>query len=127
MQNTILARNTDLGGEAPNCSQSSGAAFMSGDHNLFGTLKGCVVALPLSDHDVFPVSHPHLAALADNGGFTQTVALKKGSAAINHGSPAHPGSGGGACVRLDQRGVKRPQGPRCDIGAYERKHRRHHR
>jgi hypothetical protein len=57
---------------------------------------------------------PKLAsALASNGGPTQTLALLDGSPAINH----LPTS---ACpVATDQRGVSRPQGPACDIGAFE--------
>ena len=51
-----------------------------------------------------------LGKLATNGGPTKTVALKKGSRAINHAGPDAP--------ELDQRGVKRGKKP--DIGAYER-------
>lgn len=66
-----------------------------------------------------------LAKLRSNGGPTLTHALRKGSAAINHGAPQTPGSAGG-CPKTDQRGVGRRKGGRCDIGAYERKRRRHH-
>jgi Right handed beta helix region len=57
---------------------------------------------------------PKLAsALASNGGATQTLALLSGSPAIDH----IPTS---ACtLSTDQRGVSRPQGPACDIGAFE--------
>ena len=60
---------------------------------------------------------PGLAALADNGGFTQTMMLFAGSPAINAGDAA-------SCANpyvnnLDQRGVTRLQGSSCDIGAYE--------
>jgi predicted outer membrane repeat protein len=48
--------------------------------------------------------------LADNGGLTRTHALLAGSPAIDTGAPC-PGS--------DQRGVARPLGAGCDIGAYE--------
>jgi hypothetical protein len=57
---------------------------------------------------------PRLAALADNGGPTQTQALEAGSPAID----AVPASSAG-CAATDQRGVSRPQGGGCDIGAYE--------
>ncbi|MCQ3947989.1 MAG: hypothetical protein DPW21_15050, partial [Anaerolineae bacterium] len=53
-----------------------------------------------------------LGPLANNGGFTQTHALLAGSAAIDAGDDA-------ACPATDQRGVARPQGAHCDIGAYE--------
>jgi hypothetical protein len=56
---------------------------------------------------------PLLGALADNGGPTQTRALNTGSPAIDAGNS-------GACPATDQRGVSRPQGGGCDIGAYER-------
>jgi predicted outer membrane repeat protein len=55
---------------------------------------------------------PKLGALADNGGSTQTMALLPGSAAIDAGDDS-------ACPTTDQRGVVRPQGAHCDMGAYE--------
>jgi hypothetical protein len=54
-----------------------------------------------------------LAALANNGGGTDTHALNEGSAAIDGGD-------GGNCRPADQRGVSRPQRGGCDIGAFER-------
>lgn len=60
---------------------------------------------------------PNLAPLADNGGFNQTAALISGSTAIDAGDAA---SCAAAPVNgLDQRGVSRPQGAGCDLGAYE--------
>ena len=64
-----------------------------------------------------------LAALAKNGGPTQTMALLAGSPAIDAGNPAKPGSGKGACELTDQRGITRPVDGAgkaiCDIGAFE--------
>ncbi|MGQ0501927.1 MAG: choice-of-anchor Q domain-containing protein, partial [Panacagrimonas sp.] len=54
----------------------------------------------------------NLGPLQDNGGPTQTYALLAGSAAIDAGIAS-------ACTGTDQRGVIRPQGPACDIGAFE--------
>ena len=60
---------------------------------------------------------PNLGSLASNGGPTQTIALLPGSIAINAGDNT-------TCTvspisNLDQRGIARPNGPHCDIGAYE--------
>ena len=59
-----------------------------------------------------------LAPLADNGGPTKTHALLPNSNAIDGGDDetcaAEPIDG------VDQRGIERPQGARCDIGAFER-------
>ena len=55
---------------------------------------------------------PLLAPLANNGGATLTMALGTGSPAINAGDDTR-------CEPTDQRGVLRPQGVHCDIGAYE--------
>ena len=52
-----------------------------------------------------------LGPLADNGGPTQTHALGQGSVAIN--------AAAGSCLINDQRGVHRPQGADCDVGAFE--------
>jgi hypothetical protein len=122
-QNTIIARNFDhsSGAKAPDC--SGPGTLISGGHNLIGDDLGCTFTAASGDQvgtSGSPIN-PLLVALANNGGFTKTMALKSGSPAINHGSPLRPGSGGTACAAKDQRGVKRPQGPRCDIGAYERK------
>ena len=48
--------------------------------------------------------------LQDNGGPTNTIALRNGSIAINAGSTT---------LATDQRGVARPQGSAPDIGAFE--------
>jgi predicted outer membrane repeat protein len=60
---------------------------------------------------------PKLLPLEDNGGRTKTHALLAGSPAINRGDnqvcQAAP------INNKDQRGVARPVGARCDVGAYE--------
>jgi hypothetical protein len=53
-----------------------------------------------------------LGLLQNNGGPTQTHALLAGSAAIDTAVLAN-------CPATDQRGISRPQGGQCDIGAYE--------
>ena len=60
---------------------------------------------------------PMLDALADNGGPTETMALQSGSPAIDAGDDATCAAA--PVNNLDQRGEPRPQGPHCDIGAYE--------
>jgi hypothetical protein len=53
-----------------------------------------------------------IGPLANNGGATLTHALLDGSPAIDAAT--------GACVSSDQRGVGRPVGGACDVGAYEK-------
>jgi hypothetical protein len=60
-----------------------------------------------------PKRNPLLGPLAFNGGPTETEALLAGSPAIDAGAAD-------GCPQYDQRGVVRPQGAGCDIGAYER-------
>lgn len=55
---------------------------------------------------------PLLSPLANNGGPTLTHALKCDSPAIDVADAAY-------CPATDQRGVERPQGDGCDIGAFE--------
>jgi predicted outer membrane repeat protein len=57
-------------------------------------------------------TEPMLGTLGNYGGFTQTIPLLSGSSAIDAGNDAN-------CPATDQRGVTRPQGSHCDIGAYE--------
>lgn len=58
-----------------------------------------------------PSVDPRLLPLADNGGQTLTHALAGDSPARDQG--------GSACPIVDQRGIARPQGAACDVGAYE--------
>jgi CSLREA domain-containing protein len=55
---------------------------------------------------------PLIADLHFNGASTMTHALFHGSPALNSGDLD-------TCIAEDQRGVSRPEGPRCDRGAYE--------
>lgn len=96
--NSIIAAST-LGG---NC---AGAVVDQG-HNIDFAGGGCPAGFVHSD--------PLLGALQSNGGPTQTMALASSSSAVDQ----VPVSGTG-CPAIDQRGVSRPQGPACDIGAYE--------
>ncbi|MCJ7695714.1 MAG: CSLREA domain-containing protein [Anaerolineaceae bacterium] len=57
-------------------------------------------------------NNPNLGALVNNGGFTQTMALPETSPAVDQGHVTY-------CETEDQRGVVRPSGPGCDLGAYE--------
>ncbi len=70
--------------------------------------------------DVQNGADPSLGALGANGGPTNTQVPNTGSPLIN----AIPDPGGGCpkspvTITTDQRGVIRPQGPGCDIGAVE--------
>jgi hypothetical protein len=60
--------------------------------------------------------HALLGPLTDNGGPTQTAKPAKHSDAVDKIPSGTAGCTSGA---TDQRGVARPQGPRCDIGAVE--------
>jgi CSLREA domain-containing protein len=104
--NTIIAGNTSTRG--PGDCNVQDMIIQSAGHNLDsdGT---CFLTAPGD----LPKHNPLLGPLADNGGPTETQALLRGSPAIDAGAI-------GGCPQYDQRGVARPQGPGCDIGAYER-------
>ncbi len=58
-------------------------------------------------------ANPKLASLANNGGATPTLLPAADSPAIDAGADDD-------CAETDQRGISRPQGAGCDIGAVER-------
>ncbi len=126
IQNSIIAGNFDTPGNAgggtvnPDCS----GAFSSQGFNLIGRNEGCSGFTNGAGGDkvgsgASPIN-PLLGPLANFGGPTLTRVLLPGSPAINAGNPLPPGGGGFACAGTDQRGVTRPQGAACDIGAVER-------
>ena len=104
-RSTLLARNGDA-----NC---GGTATDPVD-----SIAGMIDELALPSCNVinqdptvnFVVADARVAVLAGNGGLTFTHALLADSPAIDKGV---------VCPQDDQRGVARPQGAACDIGAYE--------
>ncbi len=100
LDNTIVSNN-----DGDNCTDVPSDA--SKGHNLSddGT---CVFT---SIGDITKVD-ANLGPLQDNGGPTLTHALLDGSPAIDAGNDT-------ACPATDQRGITRPRGAHCDIGAYE--------
>ncbi len=102
LANSIVANQTSGG----DCSSLSGSITSSGSNLESATSCGFTGTGDLQN------SNPLLGPLADNGVPTMTHALLPGSPAINAGNNA-------TCESTDQRGVIRPQGVNCDIGAYE--------
>lgn len=92
----------------------SGGTFTSLGYNI-GSAGSC----PLVAVGDSMMTNPLLGPLQDNGGPTPTHALQSTSPALNAGSPETPGSSATACELTDQRGLSRPQGSTCDIGALE--------
>jgi CSLREA domain-containing protein len=105
--NTIVANNPTGG----NC---GGPVTTDGGYNIEdGTTCGFTAATSHSNMD--PQLDP--AGLVSNGGPTATIALLSGSPAIDVIPPGTNACGTG--VTTDQRGVPRPFGTGCDVGAYE--------
>jgi hypothetical protein len=98
---------SDGAGGGANCSGTN--AMTDGGYNIDSGTSCGFATNALTDTD------PMLGPLASNGGPTQTMALQSGSPAID----AIPSAVSGCSGSTDQRGVTRPQGPKCDIGAFE--------
>jgi uncharacterized repeat protein (TIGR01451 family) len=117
LKNTILAN----GGTAGNCGLSSGITTSYG-HNLSDDASCSSVLTATSDQNGVPAGLDP-SGLHDNGGPTNTIAILSTSLALN-AIPVSPTNyctliDGVTAIATDQRGVARPQGPACDIGAYE--------
>ena len=99
LANTLVALS--LGGD--NCA----AAVTSTGYNLSSDSScGLSATGDISNTD------PLLGPLSNNGGATLTRSLLPNSPALDAGNDAN-------CPSVDQRGIARPQGDHCDIGAYE--------
>ncbi|MDY7080299.1 MAG: right-handed parallel beta-helix repeat-containing protein [Chloroflexota bacterium] len=108
------------GNAAADGREAHGSGGMYADnYNLFGFDGDAgVTGLTLGPTDIVPEAGVQVSDildtnLADNGGDTETHALVSGSPAVD----AIPSAVCG--VSTDQRGVSRPQGTDCDIGAFE--------
>jgi LPXTG-site transpeptidase (sortase) family protein len=100
IRNTIISNPSEADCQGP-------IAVTDGGNNIeLGSTCGFIAAGSLQNTD------PLLGPLVNNGGPTQTRELLTGSPAIDTANPA-------LCPSADQRGVSRPQGAVCDIGAFE--------
>ncbi|MFN8633042.1 MAG: choice-of-anchor Q domain-containing protein [Chloroflexota bacterium] len=97
-KNTLIANNT-----GKNC---TGAIATQG--NNLDSDNSCGLTGPGD----LPAKPAQIGPLANNGGPTQTHALLASSPALDGGTNT-------GCPSMDQRGQPRPQGARCDIGAFE--------
>jgi hypothetical protein len=104
LQNSIIASNGRQGVE--NVLLYSGAALTSAGHNLTSS------AGPFTATGDLTNTNPLLGTLGNYGGPVLTLPLLPGSPAIDAGDDT-------ACPPTDARGTHRPQGPHCDMGAYE--------
>jgi predicted outer membrane repeat protein len=102
IQNTIL-----WGNSAPN-----GAQIYNGGSGSVPVISDSVIQDGYANGTNIITTDPLLGPLGTYGGFAETIPLQAYSSAIDTGNDTN-------CPVTDQRGVVRPQGSHCDIGAYE--------
>ncbi|MBI3148134.1 MAG: right-handed parallel beta-helix repeat-containing protein [Betaproteobacteria bacterium] len=137
-EGTLTVRNSTLSGNGASGTGAVGGTLWSSDDGTYPTVNlvnsvlantSTPAALECGRED--PLNHilnvtnsriedgscgqpasadPQLGPLANNGGLTLTLLPAAGSPLIDAGA---------ACLATDQRGIVRPQGPACDIGAVE--------
>lgn len=105
IRNTIVAGNT-----APSAADCSGTLSSAG-YNLIQNTAGCTIGGDTTGN--LTGLDPRLGTLQNNGGNSLTRALLLDSPALEAGPPNCPPPD------TDQRGVSRPRGVACDIGAFE--------
>lgn len=96
---------TPVGSDGYNL-DSDGTCVLTGTADQFGTVSA-------------PKATGLAETLASNGGATQTDALAATGPAIDYIPASACTDDQGAFVTVDQRGLTRPSGQGCDIGAYE--------
>jgi hypothetical protein len=114
----VTLKGSLIWGNTGNDVYDAGGSFSSLGSNLIGTTDPTTLAATFVETgDQTGVIDAKIGALALNSpGHTPTFALLTGSPAIDAGTCT---DNAGATLTTDQRGVSRPQGSTCDIGAYE--------
>ena len=102
---SILANSVANSAAAMDCHRS-GAGSVAITNSLLEVNTVCTGGTPL------PPADPALGLLASNGGPTQTMAITTISPAYNAALSCNS-------IVTDQRGIARPQGGACDLGAFE--------
>ncbi|MGE0820869.1 MAG: choice-of-anchor Q domain-containing protein [Candidatus Binatia bacterium] len=119
LDNSIITHSIDsvTGAFADACSLTG--IPLGGTNNMIGTFpstdSACNPTASFNKGAVFGLA----VTLQNNGGPTATHALDLTSTAIDAGFGNCPGPILGTLLMTDQRGIPRPQGATCDIGAVE--------
>jgi hypothetical protein len=108
---TMAAHGREINSTATVTADNFNLFGANGDPRVVGFTPGLTDIVPARGVRVRKI----LERLKDNGGPTKTHALKPGSPALDVIPFTDP-----SCAGKDQRGVNRPQGTGCDIGAVER-------
>lgn len=114
----VLNRTLISGNKGSTAAEFYGGATVNADNfNVFGFSGNAGVSgFSPGATDIVPsvaLAKVLNTTLANNGGPTRTHALVSGSPAVNAVDAGCPPPG------TDQRGIKRPQGAACDVGAFE--------
>jgi len=103
LENSIVAENINIGGSHSDCTGN----VTSAGHNLIGNTADCSFT-------------PQAGDITDvNAGLGQLIGSPAGYVPLLPGSPAIDAANLATCPARDQRGVARPVGASCDMGAYE--------
>ena len=113
--NSVFANLNDNTRESDDCFTDGVTVTFAGT-NILSTIVGC--GFNLQAGAAVTGADPKIGGLGNFGGPTQTAVLLPGSLAFN-GGPAGGCAGIFGTLTVDQRGVKRPIGAKCDLGAVE--------
>ena len=111
---SVLLTNVILWGDAATADSAS-SEFKSVGTAMsisYGVVEGNCPSSPLTTCSNIFTTSPLLGPLRENGGYTRTMEPAYGSSAIDTGTDVD-------CPNVDQRGLARPQGAHCEIGAVE--------
>ncbi len=126
--NTLVALNQDVN-EPTDPNHDCSGPITSQGYNLITRIDNCTITATTGDQfgTIAAMINPGLAGFGNHGGPVDTWAIEAtpaASPALDAGNPDAPADGGEAaekrrCETTDGRGVPRPQGGRCEIGAFE--------
>jgi hypothetical protein len=112
-KDTIIAGGTGSSGTA-NCADAGVGTMTSGGYNIEDRSQCGLTGTGDQTN-----TRPLLGALQNNGGPTDTQAPSFDSPAVDRGNPGGCADASNTVLTVDQRGLPRPQGLACDVGAYE--------
>jgi Domain of unknown function DUF11 len=108
----LEAEGSILTGNSPTQCEDVSPPVATGANIVFGSSACSFTGAPPANID------PKLGPLSQHGGIGATLALLPGSPALNSGGATCPAAGG-LGLPVDERGVTRPRGAACDLGAFE--------